>query len=76
MFKKVVEDGPTQKKLIQDDVTVGSILKQCVLTSAKRITWSDIGLLDNDLEIFHVRLKSTDRNLDIKRFNQLIDRYY
>jgi hypothetical protein len=75
-FKKVVEMGYAQKKLIQDDVTIGAILKQCVLTSAKRINWSDIRLLDTDLELFHVRLKSTDRNLDIKRFNQLIDRYY
>jgi hypothetical protein len=74
-FKKVVEMGVAQKKLIQDDVTIGAILNTYIV-AAKRINWADIGLLDSSVEIFHVRLKSTDRNLDIKRFNQLIDRYY
>jgi hypothetical protein len=76
MFKKVVEAGTNQKKLVQDDVTVGAILNKDNLTSAKRINWSDIMLLDTDLELFHVRLKSENRNLDINRYNQLIDRYY
>jgi hypothetical protein len=76
MFKKVVEAGANQEKLVQDDVTVGAILNKDNLTSAKRINWSDIRLLDTDLELFHVRLKSVNRNLDINRYNQLIDRYY
>ena len=76
IFKKVVEAGTNQKKLVQDDVTVGAILNKDNLTSAKRINWSDIRLLDTDLELFHVRLKSVNRNLDINRYNQLIDKYY
>jgi hypothetical protein len=75
MFKKVVEAGANQKKLIQDDVTIGAIMSVSIIP-AKRINWSEKGLLDTDLEIYHVRLKSTDRNLDINRYNQLIDRYY
>lgn len=75
MFKKVVEKGLIQKKLIQDDVTIGAILNTGIVP-AKRINWTDIGLLDSDLQLFHVRLKSSNRDLDIKRYNQLIDKYY
>jgi hypothetical protein len=75
MFKKVVEAGANQKKLIQDDVTIGAIMSVSI-KPAKRVNWSERGLLDTDCEIYHVRLKSTDRNLDITRYNQLIDRYY
>lgn len=76
MFKKVVEGAANQKKQIQDDVTIGAILCGS-LTAAKRINGGDVSRLDSDLEIFHVRLKTdNNRELDIKRYNQLIDKYY
>ena len=76
MVKKVVEGAANQKKLIQDDVTIGAILNGS-LNAAKRINGVDLSRLDTDLEIFHVRLKTdNNRDLDIKRYNQLIDKYY